>query len=192
MLVKEIEKEYRYLINDEIINKIRTICKTIEANQEQIDLTLGYYGFNSLKKLGYVTRVRKKADKIWMEIKRRREDGSFIETKLDINDFNNGVKIFSEIGMLPYMYMKRNREILDFKGLRIFLDDIDILGKYVEIEYQQVENSKEKIKDFLNTTGIIDDPQPLYGDIINLKLKTDNKFKDKYSKKMRSFISQLK
>ena len=60
----EIEKEYRYKVTDEQIQRIKQISNVIDEKSEQIDLTLGYDGFNSLNKYGYVCRVSKKANKI--------------------------------------------------------------------------------------------------------------------------------
>ena len=87
----EIEKEYRYKVTDEQIQRIKQISNVIDEKSEQIDLTLGYDGFNSLNKYGYVCRVRKKANKIWMEVKKKQEEGFFYETKIpkkssEIND----------------------------------------------------------------------------------------------------------
>lgn len=46
----EIEKEYRYKVTDEQIQRIKQISNVIDEKSEQIDLTLGYDGFNSLNK----------------------------------------------------------------------------------------------------------------------------------------------
>ena len=48
----EIEKEYRYKVTDEQIQRIKQISNVIDEKSEQIDLTLGYDGFNSLNKYG--------------------------------------------------------------------------------------------------------------------------------------------
>lgn len=84
----DIEKECRYRINDRQIEQIENVAKVIDEKSEQIDLTLGYAGFESLYKFGYVCRVRKKKDKIWMEVKNKRDDKSFYETKVWLSDFN--------------------------------------------------------------------------------------------------------
>lgn len=186
-MLKEIEKECRYQVNDMIIEKIEKIATVIEGNQEQIDVTLGYVGFESLYKYGYVCRTRKKGEKVWMEIKNKTEEGHFIETKVPIDNFNDGIKLFEAIGMKPYMFMKRKREILEYKGLKIFIDDVDILGKFVEIEFQDIDN-KEVITYFLNMVGINSEKQPLYGDIIAKRLNEDSAFKEQYTKRLEDFL----
>lgn len=184
----DIEKECRYRINDRQIEQIENVAKVIDEKSEQIDLTLGYAGFESLYKFGYVCRVRKKKDKIWMEVKNKRDDESFYETKVWLSDFKSGVDFFKAIGMLPYMYMRRTREILEYSGLKIFIDDIELLGKFVEIEFQNITNADEIVNDFLKKFEIATDKQPLYGDILNEQLKNDEKFREKYQKKLHEFI----
>ena len=178
----EIEKEYRYKVNETIIQNILKISDILEEKQHQIDLTLGYMGFDSLSKLSYVCCVRQKGEKIWMETKKRNGENSFNETKIDLKNFNSGVDFFKSIGMKPYLYMNRTRQILKYKGLKIFIDNIDMLGDYVEIEVQDVVNPKKIYKEFLELVGIDSNPQPLYGDIFKEKLK-DEKFLNLFQEK---------
>lgn len=185
-----IEKEYRYKVTDSQIEKIEQISEVIDEKSEQIDLTLGFAGFESLYKYGYVCRVRKKANKIWMEIKNRKDDGAFYETKIDVNCFNDGVAFFSALGMKPYMYMKRTREILDYKGLKIFIDDIELLGKFVEIEFQDIEDAEKLIGEFVKATTIEPIKQPLYGDILNELIKNNDEFEKKFQKGLNKFIEE--
>lgn len=185
-----IEKEYRYKVTEEQIKKIEQISNVINEKSEQIDLTLGFAGFESLYKYGYVCRVRKKANKIWMEIKKRTNDGAFYETKIDISRFNDGVEFFSALGMKPYIYMKRTREILNYKGLKIFIDDIELLGKFIEIEFQDVEENEKLIEEFMRETRIEPIRQPLYGDILNELIRNDNNFKNKFEEELNKFIKE--
>ena len=41
--------------------------------------------------------------------------------------------------------MNRSREILEHDGLKLFIDEIDMLGTYVEIEYQDTEDAVLKV-----------------------------------------------
>lgn len=183
----EIEKEIRYKVTEEQIKNIKKISKQIGGKYEQKDLTLGYDGFESLKKYGYVCRVREKNNRIWMEVKNRKEDGTFYETKIDINSFYEGIEFYKAIGMKPYMYMNRIREILDYKGLKIFIDYIELLGNYVEIEYQEIDNYKDIINEFINNTKIEPIQQPLYGDIYMDLIHKDKEFKEKLDKELSKF-----
>lgn len=185
--MNELEKEYRYIINDKIIKNIRKISTVKEKEQYQIDLTFGYAGFESLYKFGYICRIRKKGEKQWLEVKRMQKDDSFIETKIHIDKLKDGIDFFYAIGMKPYMYMIRKREILKYNNLKIFIDDVDLLGKFVEIEFQD-EANKNNIDSFLKMVEIDSEKMPLYGDIINEKLKKDNNFKREFDKRLKEIL----
>jgi predicted adenylyl cyclase CyaB len=187
-LLDNLEKEVRYKVDGNIINKIRQISRVLENLERQVDLTLGFDGFNSLNKYGYVCRVRQKSDKIWMEIKTRMRDNTFIETEVNIEEFSCGVSFFEALGMKPYLYMNRSREILEYKGLKIFIDDIELLGKFVEIEYQDIENYKAILDEFLKLVGINSKEQPLYGDIFKNLIEKNNSFKNEFENKLKEFL----
>lgn len=185
-----LEKEYRYKVNKEIINKILEVSEVLEEKKNQVDLTLGYEGFNSLSMFGYVCRVRKKGNSIWMEVKKRIEDNAFIESTVKLDNFKEGVELFKAIGMKPYLYMNRTREILKYKGLKIFIDNIDILGDYVEIEIQDSINPEKEYIEFIELIGIKTEPQPLYGDIFKEKLE-DIEFKKIFEKRLEDALSEI-
>ena len=115
------------------------------------------------------------------------DDSSFIETKIYIDKLKDGIDLFYAIGMKPYMYMIRKMEIFKYNNLKIFIDDVDLLGKFVEIEFQD-ETNKENIDNFLKIVGIYSEKMPLYGDIINEKLKNDNNFKKKFDNKLKEIL----
>ncbi len=185
-----LEQEYRYEVSEENIKKIKEICSELETTERQIDLTLGYLGFNSLEKYGYVCRVRQKGNKTWMEIKTRVDDYTFNEVEIPINDFNKGVEFFKAIGMTPYLYMNRSREILEYKNLKIFIDDIELLGKFIEIEFHDVQNASKNIESFLSITKICSEKRPLYGDIFKHKIETNQKFRIEFEEFLDKFLKE--
>ena len=81
---KEIEKEVRYQINEDTINKIIKSCQLVKEEYHTVDIVLGYAGFDSLDKYGYIVRIRDKGNKLFMENKRRLPDGSWQESRVDI------------------------------------------------------------------------------------------------------------
>lgn len=184
----DIEQEYRYRIDDEKICKIKEIADTVETLKLQKDITFGYAGFESLYKYGYVCRVRQKGEKKWMEIKKRAGEDTFHETKLKLDNYCEGIEFFTALGMKPYMYIQKTREILSYKGLKIFIDDIELLGKFVEIEFQNVDDAKKVVDEFLNIINITTQKEPLYGDILKEKLQNDEEFKTMYEEKLKQFI----
>jgi len=189
--MQSIEKEIRFKATKRDVEKIKEISNVIEKAQYQVDITLGYDGFNSLKNYGYVCRVRQKGEKIWMEVKNRKNPETFYESKINLNDFSKGIEFFKALGMMPYLYMNRTREILEYEGLKIFIDDIELLGLYIEIEYQDVENSLEKLEDFIKKVGIKIKKAPLYGDIFKERLEKEPTFRAEFEEELNKFLSEL-
>lgn len=64
-----------------------------------------------------------------------------------------------------------------------------MLGKYLEIEYQESDQAEDELREFLQKFDITGDPQPLYGDIIIAKYRNDQSFKSEFDKKLQSLIS---
>ena len=80
----EIEKEVRYQVDDltfELAKKFNTENK---KPQQVLDITCGAYGKESMQKTGRVFRVRQKGDKYSIEIKKRTEDGNWLEECIPI------------------------------------------------------------------------------------------------------------
>lgn len=186
--MKNIEREIRYSINDKILKEIIRITDLKEEKEHILDITYGKKGFSSLSKYGYICRIRQKDKKIWMEVKQRQLDGSFIESKVNINKVKDGMDFFSLLYMKPYLYIDRKREIRAFKGLKIFIDEVEMLGKFVEIEYQEVDNENSLVEEFKEKVGIKSDPQPLYGDIFKNRIENDESFKKKFVQKLNDIL----
>jgi hypothetical protein len=77
---------------------------------------------------------------------------------------------------------------LEHDGLKLFIDEIDMLGTYVEIEYQDTEDAEVKILTFLKKIGIDYEPAPLYGDIFKVLLEDEN-FKKEFDKRLTDFVA---
>lgn len=186
----EIEKEIRFKIeSDSKIKEIELETEEIQGKSETIDLVLGWKGFESLDKYGFICRVRKKNDEIYLECKKKIKDNIWNESKIKLKEFREGVNFLSLIGMKPYLYINRKRQIRKFKDLKIYIDDVDMLGSFIEIEFQEAQNEKEQIQEFLSHFNIKNIEQKLYGDIFKEKIETDINFKAEFERKMKYFIN---
>lgn len=184
-----IEKEVRYLASKEIINKIISETLPYKERQHMMDITFGYDGFNSLSKYGFICRIRYKNDKRVLEVKKKIEEG-WLEQEINLADLGEGINFYKLIGMTPYMFLNRYREARKFKGLKIFIDEIDIVGDYVEIEFQDSNDAKNELLEFLKLVGIQGPEQDLYGDIIKERLQTDKEFSDRYISALNDVIQK--
>jgi len=186
----ELEKEIRFLVNDETWDIALKLTTPYKDKVKMLDLTFGLYGKESVAKTGKVFRIRQKPDKVTMEIKNRIE-GGWEEESITLDSVTRGISFFTLAGLKPYLFIDRFREIKKFKNLKIFFDDIKYLGKYIEIEYQDCEDSQDEIEEFCKVCNIDSEPQPLYGEIINQKYDNDDEFRSDFDKYLDEILSNI-
>ncbi|MBE5821486.1 MAG: CYTH domain-containing protein [Clostridiales bacterium] len=181
-----LEREIRYKIDEDIKTKIINSSIKVEDNQKCIDLCMGLYGFDSLDKLGYIIRIRKKNGKVFIESKKRLENSTWNEELININTIKEGYDFLSNIGLKPYLYINRNREVREIEKAIICIDEIDLLGTYVEFELK--ENCQfEDIQEYIKQVGITTYPDKLYGDIFKEKMN-DLEFKIEFENNLNKFL----
>ena len=67
----ELEKEVRYRINDkQTIEKIVNLT-TLKEEKKNIDLVMGWDGFNSLEKYGFICRIRENNEQVYLQCKKK-------------------------------------------------------------------------------------------------------------------------
>lgn len=184
----EIEKEIRYSISQEQKNSILKNTTPYKERLEMLDIACGYSGFDSYDKYKFICRIRQKGDKETLEVKKYISDEECLEQSIKLDKVSDGVNFLNLIGMKPYLYLKRFREVRIFKDLKIFIDEFDIIGDYVEIEYQDSENVDEELNEFINLIGIRGETQDMYGDIVKKKLKKDIDFKELFDEKLKQIL----
>lgn len=170
----KIEKEIRLKINKSDIKKIKKVTNNLKKRERMIDITCGKYGFNSLKKLGYIGRIRYSSEYLKIEIKKYKSKNQALEKSIKISSIKDGLEFFELLDMYPYLVLDRYREIRKYNDLLIFIDEFETIGDYLEIEY---ENKMDAIE-FINMIGIELIEQKKYGDIYKNKIDNDPKFKN--------------
>ena len=185
-----IEKEFRYKINEYNIPMIREISSLKEERQEQLDILMGYYGFESLEKLGYICRIRKKHNKISLECKKRTGDSQFTEESIGISSLKQGYNFFASMGLKPYLYIHRYREERSTEDFRLYIDNVDLLGTFLEIEIINIydKNIYLKLKNFLKEIGVENIPQKLYGDLFQDKILNCPNIKEQMLKNIQTLV----
>lgn len=178
----EKEKEVRYLISKEQIGKIIKNTTPYKERMEMLDITCGYDGFNSYSKYGFICRIRQKGENKTLEVKNYTNKNECMEQSIKLEKITDGVNYLKLIGMEPYLYLKRMREIRKYKNLKIFIDELDILGDFVEIEYQDSKNEVQEVEEFIKLIGIEGTEQDMYGGIVKDKLESDEDFKEIFNK----------
>lgn len=184
----ELEKEVRYLVSDDEWEKAIENSTPFKEKTKMLDITMGAYGRESVAKTGKVFRIRKKGDKITLEVKNRIE-GGWQEEVVRLDSVEQGMNFLRLAGMEAYLFIDRYREVRKYKGLKVFFDDINLLGKYIELEYQDSDDAVSDVEEFKKLCGINSSEQPLYGDIINYKYENDENFRIEFERILESLIN---
>lgn len=185
----EIEKEKRFNVTEDVWAKALANSEEYKEQVDMLDITMGAFGRESVAKTGKVFRIRKKPNKITLEIKNRIEDG-WQEEAITLDSVARGISFLTLAGLKPYLFIDRKREIRKYKGLKVFFDDIKFLGKYIEIEYQDSNDSENEMTEFCKICNIINEPQPMYGEIINHKYETDESFRKSFDNYLKELVDK--
>lgn len=185
-----IEKEVRYLVNDSTWDRVLNHTTPYKPKESMLDLTMGEYGFDSYKKTGLVFRIRQKGEKIALEIKKKIPDG-WLEEAIKLENVQKGVSFLTLAGLKPVLYIDRTREVKKYGNLKIFFDDVKLLGKFIEIEYQDSPNAILELENFLKDMQINGEPQDLYGAIITKRYQTEPEFKKAFDIEMDKILKAI-
>ena len=186
----EKEQEVRFEITGDQKKSIINNTEEYKERMEMLDITFGYEGFNSYSKYGFICRIRQKGDKKTLEVKKYINKNECIEQIIKLEKVTDGINYLKLIGMKPYLYLKRHREVRKYKNLKAFIDEFDIIGDFVEIEYQDSKSKKEELKEFINLINIKGSEQDMYGGIIKCKLEQDFEFKKIFDKNLNKILEK--
>lgn len=135
-----IEVEIKAKVDD--FNEIKKKLKSLKAKplkpEHQIDKIFGHPKFLDSNKMiiegGIVPRIRSVDDKCLLEFKEIRRGKGGLELKSVLGDMDMGVKFLEKLGFNEAFTIKKHRQSYKYKNFEIELDDIEKLGKFVEIE----------------------------------------------------------
>lgn len=184
------EKEERYLIDKTQIRTIIDNTEELKNKTEMLDISFYENGKNLYDLYKYIIRIRKKDNSIKLEIKNYKNEEECIEASLNLDSVSSGVEFLKLMNLTPAIYLKRNRTIRKYKNLKIFIDEFDMIGNYVEIEYQDSPDAENEMFEFKKICNIYGEKQDMYGGIINERLK-DKKFKKIYEENFNEIIKNI-
>lgn len=189
----KLEREYRFSVNEENLTKIKMLSRPKKPVDRVTDLVMGYYGFNSLDRLGYICRIRQKKGKTVLECKKRMDSNTWQEQQITLDSIKQGYNFLSALGLKPYLLLDRQREVRETEDFILALDDVEMLGKFVEIELKDIESSdnEKKLQQFLVECKISGKAQKLYGDIFKEKIENDATFKNTFEKSLGRVLESL-
>lgn len=111
-------------------------------------------------------RVRDEGDKVTMSLKSICGEGIECQKEiyLEVNDFDSAVLMLERIGCVKKAYQENKREIWEFDGVEIMLDEWPHLEPFVEIEGKNEEDVKRvcEMLEFCYEEAIFDSITKLY------------------------------
>ena len=73
-----------------------------------------------------------------MESKKRLTDNLWQEYSIKLSTMKEGYEFLKNIGLEPYLYINRTRQTRKIEIAKIFIDEIDLLGTFVEFEMARI------------------------------------------------------
>ncbi|MDD5606635.1 MAG: class IV adenylate cyclase [Candidatus Pacebacteria bacterium] len=163
-------------------NKIKKLGFKFKKETKQTDQ---YFGeINLYKKIGYafLMRVRQEKNKCFLTYKGSKlyKDGVWEEYNFEIKNHQQAVKMLEDMGLEKVISVKKKRKEYFLNNITICLDNIEKLGKFIEIELVSNKASgKKKLKDLMKKLGIKEN-QVIHKGYITMLLKNNKSVYCKY------------
>jgi len=103
-----------------------------------------------LRKVGEKTFLTYKGAKIEKLTKTREE------YEVEVDNFNNAKKILEKLGFKEVVKVKKKRRYFRLKEYLVYLDEVQKLGSFVEIEKKANEYDPKELIEFLKALGAED------------------------------------
>jgi len=131
------EVEVKFLYREDVEEKIKKMAEFVIEKFEH-DLYFNH-PCRDFRKSDEAVRVRKDSEGITITYKGPKVDSetkSREEIKLRVESFENAVEMLKKLGFIPVMDVKKLRRIYRYENAIICVDDVEGLGKFVEIEIE--------------------------------------------------------
>ena len=135
-----IEVEIRAKLDDfdEIKKRLQHVGARFVKRQKQVDRAFGHPAFldNENKPVdgGFAARIRQSDNKLSFEFKEIIRKGGGMELQSELSDLDAGLRLLEKTGWKEGFIVSKIRETYEYKNFEIALDDVEKLGKHVEIE----------------------------------------------------------
>ena len=140
----QIEVERKWVLDSDLHQKLPKLLGEGIVSEEEDEY---FFNPNLLKDIdfsSFAVRLRKKNQKTMLQLKGVRDE--FFEMSTEISPETAGFlsKMFAQIGLKKIATVKKTRETFEQDGLKITADQVEGLGKFIEIE-----STKGSLKDVM-------------------------------------------
>lgn len=148
-----LEVEIKSGLDERNLERLMSINPEFLKTEFQEDIYFNHPS-RDFSKTDEALRIRKIDEKYFLTYKGEKTD---IETKtreeIEIPCSIEMISILEKLGFKKAAEVKKTRKLFQLENLKICLDDVSMLGKFIEIESNNYED-KEKIFEILNKIGL--------------------------------------
>ena len=158
--MKEIEVKAKIEDFNIILTKLKTMgCKLSQPLYQEDKIFLSKdMEFSDIKKGTNVLRIRCEGDKVKFTLKKPQSNElDCIEREIEVSDSKQMEDIISYLGYKEVVQVNKIRRKCQYKDYKICLDDVENLGKFIEIEKLSEDDAlkiQEELIHFLENLGV--------------------------------------
>jgi adenylate cyclase class IV len=184
----DIERERRFSLTDEGYRRLLADFPW-SAPRVVTDIMLGPHGAASMTIDGWVLRLRTVDGNSQAQFKKRVAVHEYLEIGIGVDSLPLAIELFQAMGLLPGLVIKRARRNVTIDSVRLALDDIFLLGKFIEVEFCEPDGwmLPESLARYVRS----DAERTAYGDLILDKAKTDMTWGRAYEEQITGVINGL-
>lgn len=155
---KKLEIELRAKIDSKVVENLLSRMR-IQRKSDQHDT---YYKFISNPENSWIVRIRQENKKYFLTYKSQiqADDGAWSEVEMEIEKVaaQSLHHFFLQNGYTIEVEINKRRVTFTDKGLTINIDDIQGLGKFIEVEVfadkDEISNAHKKLSSYLEKIGV--------------------------------------
>ncbi|MBP7901462.1 MAG: class IV adenylate cyclase [Spirochaetes bacterium] len=132
----EIELKAYYDDENELRSKLKSIGAVFSDKLEEEDIYFSHPS-RDFAETGEAFRLRKSGNKYCFTYKGPRQSGGIKireEIEFSVGDYNAAYAMVEKLSFIPRGRVKKIREMLKYSDFTICLDDVEEVGKFIEIE----------------------------------------------------------
>ncbi|HCP08926.1 MAG TPA: class IV adenylate cyclase [Candidatus Moranbacteria bacterium] len=142
----EVEIKARIKNIEEVRKKVVEAGAIFVKREEQTDAVFGHPSMLDENKMvvegGYIARIREADEKIELTFKEIVRKKGKIEIGSNIGSIEIGKSFLNRLGFEEAFVVHKFRDIFKLDDFEIALDDVDLLGEFIEVE--KIVNTEEK------------------------------------------------
>ncbi|MCL5008278.1 MAG: class IV adenylate cyclase [Candidatus Marsarchaeota archaeon] len=125
----------------------------------------------------FVMRIRRTESKAFMTFKGSTgRSGVYDECEIEVKDPDTAETMMKKLGFKPFLEITKHRVQYEFNGAEVNLDDVQGLGKFIEIEIISEGNADSELSEVAGRLGLDANTSIRVGYVTQLLQKTGSEY----------------